>query len=124
MDCVRELVGHSPRKSVCHLFAESSIHHASVQCILRDDLHLISYKIQSQSELTPEQKALRLNFGQWFLGKLVADEHFIEKIHLTDDCFVHLSGLINKQNFRYLEADNPGNNLVNKIPRSVVQVMG
>ena len=66
MDYVRELVVCSPKKSICRLSAESNIHRAFVQCILRDDLHLFPNKIQSQSELIPEQKARRLEFAQWF----------------------------------------------------------
>ena len=42
---------------------------------------------------------------------------------MTDKCNVYLSGLINKQNFRYWGADNPRNKLVNEIPRSVLKVM-
>ena len=76
-----------------------NIHRASVQPILGDGLHLFPYKIQSQSELTPEQKARRLEFAQWFSGKLETKEHSIEKIYITDKCHVHLSGLVTKQNF-------------------------
>ena len=51
-----------------------------------------------------------------------ADEHFIKKILVTDECHVHLSGLVNKQNLGYWEADNPGNELVNESPKSVLKV--
>ena len=46
---------------------------------------MFPYKIQSQSELTPEQRARRLKFAQWFSKKLETDEHFIEKIYMTDE---------------------------------------
>ena len=67
---------------------------------LKDGLHLFPYKIQSQSELTPEQKARRLEFAQWFSEKLERDEPF-EKNYMTDECYIHLSWLVNKQNLRY-----------------------
>ena len=51
---------------ICHLSAENYIHRASVERILRDDLNLFPYKLQSQSELTLEQKAWRLEFGNDF----------------------------------------------------------
>ena len=46
---------------------------------------MFPYKIQSQSELTPEQKARRFKIAQWFSKKLETDEHFIEKIYMTDE---------------------------------------
>ena len=122
MDCVRELFIRSPRKSIRRLSAESNIYRASIQRILRDDLHLFPHKIQSQPELTLEQKARRLEFSQWFLGKLKTDEHFIKKIHTPDECHVHLSGLVSKQNFRYRGVDNSGNEFVNESPRSVLKI--
>ena len=83
-------------------------------------MHLLPCSIQSQSELTPElKKARRLEFAQWFLGKLETDKHFIQKIHITDECHVHLSRLVNKQNFRYWRADNPKNYFVNQSARSM-----
>ena len=95
MNCVRELVGRSPSKSL------QNIQCASVQRILRDDLHLFLYKIQLQRELTPKQNAQKFEFAQWFSGKLETDEHFFEKMFITDECHAHLSGLVNKQNVRY-----------------------
>ena len=62
---------------------------------------MFPYETESQSELTLEQKARRLEFAQWLSGKLEVDEHFIEKIHMTDECHAHFSGLVNIQNFRY-----------------------
>ena len=50
VDCVRQLLECSPIESIFRLSAESNIHRASVQHILRDDLHLFPYKIQSQSQ--------------------------------------------------------------------------
>ena len=49
---------------------------------------------------------------------------------MTDECHVHLSGLVNKQNFRVSErtefpilgADNLGNELGNKSPISALKV--
>ena len=43
-------------------------------------------------------------------------------MHVTNECQVHLSGLVNKQNFRYWEAHNPENEQVNESPRSVLKV--
>ena len=66
---MRELVERSPRKSICPLFAEGSFHCGSVQRILKNDKHLFPYKIQSLSELAPEQKAWRCELASRIFGK-------------------------------------------------------
>ena len=104
----------SPRKSIRHLSAETNIHRCSVQRILRADLHLFPYKIQSQSELTPQQKARRLEFARWFSEKLESDDSFLRKLHMSDECYAHLSGKVNTQNFRYWGTENPGDELTDR----------
>ena len=99
VDAVRESVLRSPRKSIHRLSAETSIPRSSVHRILRADLHLFPFKIQSQSKLTAHQKAKRLEFAQWFSGRLETDDTFLRKLHMTDECHAHLSGKLSKQNF-------------------------
>ena len=74
MDVVKKAVEHSLRESICGLSAETGIHCCSVQRIPRTDLHLFPYKIQSQSEHTPQQMARRIEFATWFSGKLETDD--------------------------------------------------
>ena len=85
-------------------------------------MHLFPYKIQSQSELTPQQMARRLEFATWFSGKLETDDSFLKKLHMSDECHAHLSGTVNTQNFRYWGTENPGNELIDESPRSVLKV--
>ena len=99
VDAVRELVVRSPRKSIRRLSAEANIHRSSVQRILRADLHVFPYKIQSQNELTPQQMTKRFEFAGWFSRKLETDDLFLRKLHMTDECHAHLSGKVNSQNF-------------------------
>ena len=61
----------------------------------RANFDLFPYKIQSQSELTPEQKARRFEFAQRLLGKQETDERFIEKFYMLVECVSYLSGLVN-----------------------------
>lgn len=122
VQAVREAVVRSPRKSIRRLSKESSMHRTSVHRILTTDLQLFPYKIQSQSQLTDEQREKRLQFARWFSEKLEADDHFLRKIHMTDECHAHLTGKINKHNFRYWGTENPGDELVDEIPRTVLKV--
>ena len=119
---VRESVVRSPRQSIRRLSSETDIPRSSVQRILRQDIHAYPYKIQSQTELTNEQKQKRVDFANRFSGKLEEDEDFLKKIHMTDECHAHLSGVVNSQNYRYWGTHNPGNAATEQVPRSVLKV--
>ena len=119
---VRESVVRSPRQSIRRLSSETDIPRSSVQRILRQDIHAYPYKIQSQTELTNEQKQKWVDFANWFSGKLEEDEDFLKKIHMTDECHAHLSGVVNSQNYRYWGTHNPGNAATEQVPRSVLKV--
>ena len=122
VDAVRESVLRSPRKSIRRLSAETSIPPSSVHLILRADLNLLPFKIQSQNKLTAHQKAKKLEFARWFSGRLETDDTFLRKLHMTDECRAHLSGKVNKQNFRYWGTENPSNEIVDESPKSVLKV--
>ena len=122
VDAVRESVLRSPRKSIRRLSAETSIPRSSVHRILRADLHIFPYKIQSQSKLAAHQNAKRLEFARWFSGRLETDDMFLRKLNMTDECHAHLSGKVKKQNFRYWGTENPSNEIVDESPRSVLKV--
>ena len=66
--------------------------------------------------------ARRLEIATWFSGKLETDDLFLEKPHMSDKCHAHLSGTVNTQNFRYWGTGNPGNELIDERPRSVLKV--
>ena len=123
VDAVRESVLWSPRKSTRRLSAETSIPRSSVHRIQIADLHLFPFKIQSQSKLTAHQQAKKLEFAQWFSGRLGTNDTFLRKHHMTDEYHAHLSGKVNKQNFRYWGTENPSNEIVDESPRSELKVI-
>ena len=41
---------------------------------------------------------------------------------MSGECHAHLSGTVNMQNFRYWGTENPGNDLIDESPRSVLKV--
>ena len=57
VDTVRQSILRSPRQSIRRLSSETGIHQSSVYCILRNDIHAFPYKIQTESQLIPQQKA-------------------------------------------------------------------
>ena len=119
---VRQAVVQSPKKSIRRLSAETNLHRSTVQRFLRQEIHAFPYKIPSESLLTDEQKGKRLHFANWFAEKLEKDTDFLKKLHMTDECHAYLSGMVNKQNFRYWGSDNPGNASTEMVPRSVLKV--
>lgn len=122
VNIVRQSVVQSPRKSIRRLSSETNIPKSSVQRILRQDIHAYPYKIHAETELTNEQKQKRVDFSNWFSGKLEDDADFLKKIHMTDECHFHLSGKVNSQNYRFWGTQNPGNAATEQIPRSVLKV--
>lgn len=121
IETVRESIIRSPRKSIRRLSQETGIPKTSVNRILRSDLNAFPYKIQSQKELTQQQKAKRLDFARWFSGRLENDAEFLQKIHMTDECHAHLSGKINKQNFRYWGTQAPNEEAIEETTRSALK---
>ena len=99
VDAVTDSVLRSPRKSIHHLSAQTSILRSSSHHIIRADLNIFPLKVQSQSTPTAHQKAKRLEFAQWFSGRLETDDMFLSKLHMTDECHAHLSSKVNEQNF-------------------------
>ena len=82
VEVVRQSVVQSPKKSIRRLSAETNIPKSSVQRILCQDIYAFPYKIQTETELTDEQKQRRLDFANWFSERLEEDEYFFtETVH-------------------------------------------
>ena len=112
---MRVCLAESKKSPFVVFLQKTSIPRSSVHHILRADLHLFPFKID-------HQMAKRLEFAQWFSGRLETDDTFLRKLHMTDECHVHLSGKVNKPNFRYWGTENPSNEIVDESPRSVLKV--
>ena len=96
---VRQAVVRSPKKLIPRLSAETNLHRCSVKRILCQDVDTFPYKIQSLPAY--EQKEKRLHFVNWLAKKLEEDAAFLKELYMTHECHSHLSGVVNKQNFRY-----------------------
>ncbi|GJQ71943.1 hypothetical protein Trydic_g3052 [Trypoxylus dichotomus] len=92
---VRKFRGLSVRKRASALnVLKSSIHR-----ILCKDLRL-PYKLELIQELKPIDAAERLNFA----NEVIQRFRYFNNILLSDDAHLHLNGLVNKQNCRYLSS--------------------
>ena len=68
------------------------------------------------------RKKKQLQFANWFAEKLEKDEDFLKRLHITDECHVYLSRVVNKQNFRYRKTENPGDVSTETVGESILQV--
>lgn len=104
---VRVAVGRSPRRSARRQSAALGISDRSVRRILRLDLHHHPYKIQVVQELNENDFAARRQFCETFLGMVEENEELVHNLWMSDEAHFHLSGFVNKQNFRYWSDQNP-----------------
>ena len=74
---------------------------------MHEDLHLHPYKIQLVQALNPQDYAIRLGFCDTMLQLFEDDPQLIHNLWMSDEAHFHLSGYVNKQNYRYWADANP-----------------
>lgn len=103
---VREAMERNPRRSALHLSLELNVSDRSIRRILHD-CKFHPYKIQVVQQLQENDLAARMQFCQEMLNRMENDENFIHNLFMSDEAHFHLSGYVNKQNFRYWATENP-----------------
>jgi transposase len=98
VDCVLN----SPKKSIRKLSQETSVCRRSIQRILKKN-NFHPYKVHLVQELHGDDTDRRMEFCQWFL----AQENLIQSVMFSDEAIFHLSGNVNRHNFRYWSNQNP-----------------
>ena len=107
MEAVRVAIGRSPQRSARRHSVALGISNRTLRRILHDDLNLHPYKIQVVQALNPEDYGIRVGFCEHMLQLLEDDPQLIHNLWMIDEAHFHLSGYVNKQNFRYWAAANP-----------------
>jgi len=103
---MREAIERSPHCSAhCH-FVSLGLSAASVGRILHKDLHFYPYKIQVTRALHERDYVNRVNFCQTFLQLINQNQELVNNLLMSNEAHFHLSGFVNKQNFRYWSATN------------------
>jgi len=100
---VRIAVERSPRRSARRHAVALGLSDRSVRRILHEELFYHPYKIMLVQELKHEDFVNRVNLCQEMLNRIPATSTFWS----TDEAHFHLSGDVNKQNFRYWADTNP-----------------
>lgn len=107
IDRVRVAVERSPRRSARRQSAALGMANTSVRRILRLDLHHHPYKIQVVQAMNENDFAARRRFCQTLLDMFDENEDLVHNLWMSDEAHFHLSGFVNKQNFRYWSDENP-----------------
>lgn len=104
---VRQAIQKSPRRSALRHATRLAMSDRSVRRILHLDLHFHPYKIQMVQSLNPGDYQKRIRFCENMLGRLEENDDQINNLWMSDEAHFHLSGFVNKQNFRYWSDENP-----------------
>ena len=97
----------SPRRSAVRHATTLGITSRSVRRILHKDLHYQPYKMQIVQALNTRDYGARVRFYQEMLDLIGEDEDLVNNIWMSDEAHFHVSGFVNKQNFRYWSQANP-----------------
>jgi len=107
IESVRESFERSPHRSAVRHATTLGITPRSVQRILHNDLHYHPYKIQIVQALNTRDYGTRVRFCQETLDLIGEYEDLVNNIWMSNEAHFHLSGFVNKQNFRYWSHANP-----------------
>lgn len=100
---VEAAVQRSPRRSARKQALALNMSNRSLRRILRYDLSFHPYKIMVVQELKPADFENRKNCCQEMLNRIPEESTFFS----SDEAHFHVSGSVNKQNFRYWAEVNP-----------------
>jgi hypothetical protein len=67
-------------------------------------LKLYVYKVQIVHEIETNDKPLR---EQFVFDLLNQDQHFLRNVVFSDEATIHLSGKVNRHNYRLSGSENP-----------------
>lgn len=107
IEAVNNSVTNNPLQSIRRRCSSLGITKSSMQRILKSDLKLFPYKIQSTQALLPRDPEQRLQYSTRFLDMNRSDENFIKNLIMSDEAHFHLNGYVNKQNCRVWATENP-----------------
>lgn len=103
---VRNRMEQDPTKSLRHLSQEIGVSYETCRTVLKKNLNMHPYKMQTYQALLPTDHARRLAYCQWFVNNLMNND-LLNLTFFSDEAWFHLSGYVNSQNMRMWSTDNP-----------------
>lgn len=107
IDRVRKSMEREPKTSLRRRAQQMNIKRSTLQTIIRKDLGLYPYKIVCAQRLLPADNKKRIEYAKKVIELASADESFWDNILMTDEANFSLSGVVNRQNYRYYADENP-----------------
>ena len=104
---VSRIFNDNPQTTIREATQQLPIGKSTVQRIVRKKLKLYPYKIKLVHALREEDYARREEFARTMLDHVTIDRHFLESICFTDECTVHVSGLVHRHNVRIWAKEKP-----------------
>ena len=104
---VREAFQRSPRRSAKRHSITLGLSRATLGRILHKDLKFHPYKIQITHHLHEGDNVKRLQFCEKMQELIAENPNFLATVIMSDESNFHLSGYVNKQNFRFWSSQNP-----------------
>lgn len=109
IEIVQNVIAENPRSTIRR--NESGLSAATFHRILRKELRLKAYKIQTKHQLLPTDYPRRMTFCNWLLQR---HERFCEKLIMTDEAAFAMDGTVNTQNTRFWSENQPEGNVFEK----------
>lgn len=103
---IKRAIRRSPRLSISRLAHRTGVPRSTVHDILRRQLRLFPFKLQLMQRIKRGDKAKRLRFCKWALGKW-ASRTFRKHLVMSDEAIFSVDGTVNKQNCRVWGTENP-----------------
>ncbi|PSN49514.1 hypothetical protein C0J52_18947 [Blattella germanica] len=103
---VRAEIQQSPQRSARRHSLTMQISRRSLHRILKSELKFHPYKLQVVHKLRPNDRQMRMTFCA-HLQEMIAENNILPNLLMSDETHFHLTGFVNKQNFRYWSDTNP-----------------
>lgn len=107
VELARQLFDEEPSTSTTKAAQELGVSQPTMHRIVRKDLNLFPYKIQVQQPLNLHSIDSRLQFANLKVELIESGEIDVMRIWFSDECHFHLSGYVNKQNWRHWGTQHP-----------------
>ena len=96
-----------PRTSIRVASQQVPVCVGTVHKIVRQQLKLFPYKIQTIQALKPTDYEKRQEFAQTILARMNRDPEYLNNIFFTDEATFHTSGRVHRHNVRIWGEENP-----------------
>ena len=107
IESVRVAYTRNRRKSIRGVSTQLKIPPFTIHKVLHRNLRLYAYKVQLPQAFKPEDKPRQKEFAVTMLDRLDSDPGFLKCVCFSGESMFHVSGLLNRQNLRIWDSENP-----------------